>query len=127
MCIVIHKMQNPVHSGLKTSLKEFPDLLLSDECFPKESEKLLQLAFIILILSELNCWPKFQLMMRPIILLLYYLQRMPSVQISPLVNKYYYATPVLTTGGKQDSKDITAFSSFPHTVVFLNSHNVTFY
>lgn len=75
-------MQNPVYSGLKTRLREFPDLLLSDERFPKESEKLLQLAFIILILSELNCWPKFQLMMRPIISLLYYLQRMPSVHWS---------------------------------------------
>jgi len=53
-------MQNPVHSGLKTSLKESPGLFLSDEGFPKESEKFLQLAFIILILSELNRWPKFK-------------------------------------------------------------------
>lgn len=54
LCIIIHKMQNPGSSRLKTSLKkEFPGLLLSDEGFFKESEKLLQLAFIILKPSEL--------------------------------------------------------------------------
>lgn len=41
LCIIIYKMQNPVHSWLDTGLKAFPGLLFSDKGFPKETSTII--------------------------------------------------------------------------------------
>lgn len=64
-------------------------------------------------------------MMRPIISLLCYLQRMPSVQIVQHVLLCHTSAFYREKTGLR--KDIRGFSSFPHTLVFQSGHNGTFY
>lgn len=122
LCVLLStkcKIQSTL--GLTQVSKHFLAYFSVIKAFPK---KLLQLSFIIFILSERSCCPKFQFCTvksswwAP--LLLYYINCEECYQFK-LVNTHYHATPVLSTGGKQDCKDIRGFSSIPHTLAFLNS------